>query len=550
MNVAFDPWIPLVTMEGKRKLASLAEVFTDGERYADLAVRPHERVSLMRLFLCVAHAALNGPKNYEEWCEVPKRLPGEAQKYLTKWKDSFELFHPEKPWLQVAGLDFLSVDKNADPDDTNGWATLNKISFTKVSGNNPALFDHDSSDQHYIEFDPEEIALNLLTFQNFFVAGGKASSRVWGKFEMNNPPNPKGGPCAGKSILFTFVRGKHLAESLHLNLNSIENLKLIYGGGKDWLGAPLWEIPIKNPADTDAIKNATQTHLGRLVPLTRLLRINHDRKRILLGAGFLYPKFQDESNPFHPDPFATVVVNSSGERELVSARPNVGVWRQLHSLMVRRADASSGCRGPICLLNTSPDSSFDVVVSSMLTNPKQAAEILDLLESVFHIPSQLFMPEGTISYEQGVKEAVSVSSRLGTAVSEYRKELDDKWLKTIKDFEKKTAKKSELEKARGKKFLESTSPLYAKASNHYWTTVEKNLPLLMAHIEAIDSDDANPTRDAWRKMLFVTALDAYTVACGQETPRQMRAFAKGMLVLSLKKKEDETDINEQEEDDA
>ena len=102
MNVAFDPWIPVVTLKGVRQLVSLEEVLTNGDRYSDLAVRPHERVSLMRLFLCVAHAALNGPKDYEEWKEVPARLPKTAKAYLEKWKDSFELFHKKKPWMQVA----------------------------------------------------------------------------------------------------------------------------------------------------------------------------------------------------------------------------------------------------------------------------------------------------------------------------------------------------------------------------------------------------------------------------------------------------------------
>ncbi|NLW36392.1 MAG: type I-E CRISPR-associated protein Cse1/CasA, partial [Syntrophorhabdus aromaticivorans] len=49
MNVAFDPWIPVVTPRGDRKLISLCSVFAEGEMFLDLAVRPHERVSLMRL---------------------------------------------------------------------------------------------------------------------------------------------------------------------------------------------------------------------------------------------------------------------------------------------------------------------------------------------------------------------------------------------------------------------------------------------------------------------------------------------------------------------
>jgi len=103
MNVAFDPWIPVVDTTGKRAMASLHDVLVQGKKFADLAVSPHERVSLTRLFLCIAHAALNGPKNYEEWREVPNRLPEAVNKYLTDWKDSFELFHKAKPWLQVAG---------------------------------------------------------------------------------------------------------------------------------------------------------------------------------------------------------------------------------------------------------------------------------------------------------------------------------------------------------------------------------------------------------------------------------------------------------------
>src|SRR5438094_827693 len=104
MNIASDPWIPVVDLTGTRLIVSLMDVFTDGWQYADLAVRPHERVSLMRLFLCVGHAALDGPKNYEEWRVVPKKLPDAARSYLTMWKDSFELFHEDRPWLQAAKL--------------------------------------------------------------------------------------------------------------------------------------------------------------------------------------------------------------------------------------------------------------------------------------------------------------------------------------------------------------------------------------------------------------------------------------------------------------
>ena len=89
MNVAFDPWIPVVTISGKPELASIETVLCNGEQFADLSVRPHERVALMRLLLCVAHAALEGPKDYDEWPEVEEKLPDALENYLAGWIDSY-----------------------------------------------------------------------------------------------------------------------------------------------------------------------------------------------------------------------------------------------------------------------------------------------------------------------------------------------------------------------------------------------------------------------------------------------------------------------------
>jgi CRISPR system Cascade subunit CasA len=528
MNVAFDPWIPVITLTGERAIISLCDAFTNGEQYADLAVRPHERVSLMRLFLCVAHASLKGPKNYPEWCDVPKKLPGAAGVYLKDWKDSFELFHKEKPWLQISELDLIPSETDNDVDEEKGWSRLGKLCFTRASGNNSTLFDHESDVGNFAEYSTAELALNVLTFQNFFVAGGKASSRVWGKLEMKNPPNPKGGPCSGKSILFTFLRGRNLIESIGLNLNTHEDLKLHYGEMNDWLGVPIWEQPITNPYDESAIANATRTHIGRFVPQTRHLRIHEDRKRVLLGAGFLYPKFQDENNIFKPDIFATAVVTRDDQTVLLSARPGKAIWRQLHALVVRRKNAESKNRGALCLLNIPVEMPCELIVCGMITNPKQAAEIVDLVESVFHVPARLQSPEGTAVYESEVRNAERISSRLGWAIEDYRSEIDGGWLGRVKGAGPKTG--------------ELKAKLHSIATTHYWTIVENNLSLLMAHIEAIGTDTVNSTRETWQKMLFSTACEAYRLACGQETPRQIKAFAKGFQKLTKRQDNSDTEI--------
>lgn len=529
MNVAFDPWIPVVTVEGTRHRASLIEVFTEGRRFADLAVRPHERVALMRLFLCVAHAALDGPKDYDEWRAAPDALPGAASRYLESWRDSFELFHPTKPWLQVADLDVIAEDSSDETSDEKGWSPLRKICYTRASGNTPTLFDHSANGAGFETYSDDEIALNLLTFQNYFVAGGKAASRKWGNHVMLNPPNPKGGPCSGKSILYAFIREKDVKGTVIANLSDYDDLKRFYNG--IFIGQPIWEYPIATPLDQGAIQNATQTHLGRLVPQTRILRLHEDRKKVLLGAGFLYPKFQDEKNPFLPDIYATVKTNSKDERELLSVRPGKALWRELHSIAVYKSADSQYARGPLCLKNVPETESCDLVVAAMVTNPNLAAEIVLLMESVFTIPARMRNEEGGNAYFQGVKSAELFANKLSWAIEGYREKIDGGWEGRLKSS---GAKKGELK-----------AKLHAAAARYYWTSVEKNLSLLMAHINAMGTEEFMPTQDAWRKMLYSTACDAYKTACGQETPRQMKAFSAGWRRLTSKDEDERSEGNEE-----
>jgi len=61
MNLATEAWIPVVSTGGQFKTVSLQELFEQSEQIRDLAVRPPERVALMRLFICIVQAALDGP---------------------------------------------------------------------------------------------------------------------------------------------------------------------------------------------------------------------------------------------------------------------------------------------------------------------------------------------------------------------------------------------------------------------------------------------------------------------------------------------------------
>lgn len=511
MNVAYDPWIPVVNATGERELASLCSVLTEGERYVDLAVRPHERVALMRLFLCVAHAALDGPKDYDEWQKVPQNLPVAARNYLDKWKDSFELFHPAKPWLQIVGIS----KENLAPTslmDTSGWTPVSKLNFTFATGNASTLFDHDGM-QINRPIEICETVVSMVTYQ-CFSPGGLISQVYWEGAQTSK--SSKDGPCVPASMIHALLRGRDLLDSICLNLLIYEDVGRHYPNQE--LGRPVWEMMPNSFSDEPAIKNATSTYLGRLAPLTRLIRLHPSGERMLLGDGLPYPTFVDG---FPAEPTSTVVVKKNKNEEaraILSYRPNKAFWRELGALVIKRRAGSPG--GPISLNALQEGEACDLIVSALA---RDKASIIDTSESIFHVPAQLRCGEGTEIYGMEVNKAEAIAQRLGWAVEDYRREIDGGWEGRVKGA--------------GPKSGDLKAKLHYLATNHFWTTVEKNLSFLMSHIETIGTDDAIFTRDAWRRMLFSTACDAYRIACSQETPRQMRAFAKGWQKLTARKDE-------------
>jgi CRISPR system Cascade subunit CasA len=509
MNVAFDPWIPVVTLGGKPKLASLCEVLTEGHLLADLAVRPHERVSLMRLFLCVAHAALDGPKDYDEWREVPARLPDAAKKYLEKWRDSFELFHATRPWLQIADL---KSGKSAE----EGWGPVSKLGFFMASGANTTLFDHEGMDNDGRQIPLAATVLSLLAFQ-CFSPGGLISQVMWDGVQTSK--SSKDGPCVSASMVHALLRRESLTLTIQANLPTYEDVAFAYGDCPE--GRPVWEKMPESLADEPAKRNATQSYLGRLVPLTRVARLHSDGSRMLMGEGLPYPPFTDG---FPPEPTAVVIVRTKEqkpERALLSYRPGHALWRELGAMVVKRN--AEGVGGPLSLRSLGERDGCDLIVSALA---RDQATILDTTESVYNISSRLRSTEGCSLYQTEIQKAEELAKRLGWAIEDYRRTLDGGWEGRVKGAG--PGKGELLNKLRG------------TGSTQYWTAVEKSLGLLMAHIEALATDQAVPTREAWRIMLWKTACEAYQAVCGQETPRQIKAFTEGWKKLNSKPKEPET----------
>ncbi|RLB87333.1 MAG: type I-E CRISPR-associated protein Cse1/CasA, partial [Deltaproteobacteria bacterium] len=126
MNLIGDPWIPVIFEEGVTRLVSLQELYEKAEVIRDLILNPPQRISVMRLLICISQAALDGPTDEDDWLSCRELIIPESLKYLEARRGKFELFG-EQPFLQV---------KDLDPIDN---ATLDKLDFGLASGNNPTL---------------------------------------------------------------------------------------------------------------------------------------------------------------------------------------------------------------------------------------------------------------------------------------------------------------------------------------------------------------------------------------------------------------------------
>ena len=362
MNLTTDPWIPIVSADGTAGLGSLVDVFQRGRDISDLAVRPHERVALMRLLLCVSHAALDGPADHEDWRTCLDRLPRAASNYLAKWRASFELYG--------GGPRFQQWMAKSEPT----LMSPHKLAF--VDKDSATLFNHDATPDTALQ--TSILALALVTFQSF-AAGG----RVEGSADAL-----KAGLCRQGSALHCFIRRDSVLTTIHANLltkDQVQGLAPLH-----W-GRPLWEFRALSAEElTPYRKEINFGYLSRLVPSTRCLWIQEDQTNVAAYGGLSF-----SGHPDMREPTTTVVRNKKGERSVVPGRVHEAPWRELHSVMVRRATATD-VGGPLAFENLDSNCAFDIWTGALAGDQ---AKVVDTIEAVYHVPAAMLQTTGQRCYE-------------------------------------------------------------------------------------------------------------------------------------------------------
>ncbi|CAM3627476.1 Type I-E CRISPR-associated protein Cse1/CasA [Deinococcus saxicola] len=107
-NLLHQPWIPVRPADGGPvREVGLRELLLRASEFGRIDdPSPLVTVALLRLSLALLHRALRGPKNAEQAAEwFQGDFPAEKlEEYFREWEDSFDLFHPEKPFWQLRGL--------------------------------------------------------------------------------------------------------------------------------------------------------------------------------------------------------------------------------------------------------------------------------------------------------------------------------------------------------------------------------------------------------------------------------------------------------------
>ena len=488
MNLVSDPWIPVTDRKHNFQRVSLEQLFQRAAEIGDLAVNPAQRIALMRLLICITQAALNGPRNEGQWLDCQQAIPAEAKDYLAKWQPAFGLFG-RQPFMQVPDLE--CKDK--------GLRVIRALDWRSPFGGSATV--HFARDIGYASMMPEpaQSALDLLCLLNFS-PGGKVGQAVWhGKdFSSSTFQAPN------LNILHTFVKGQDLLETIWLNLICKEGPASLESLPQAEWGKPTWELFPAGPDDEKAISNATSSYLGRLVPLTRLVRILDGQDRCIVGPP---PKaLKPRPLPAFRDPFATVVA-SKKDCDYLKVSSSKHIWRELGSILsLSKVNGLQKAALPLARIRRLKEASglntIEIWTGGLETGAT-AAKLNDLLEWNLTLPPAQFEQSALARYQAGVELAERADKVLRAAVKKY-------WKGFNRD---------------GK-----TIP-YDRASGRFWSDLDAGFNLL---VETASAPEAS-LNESWYPRVRRAMENAFGASCPHVAARQIQVFAEARTGLRLKK---------------
>ncbi len=481
-NLCTNPWLPVTLKSGECGLFSLYETYSRMEEIKDLNLSPKERISVMRLLLCITQRAFKGPEDEAEREECQDRIIPESLAYLRQWEEAFNLCGDDGGFLQVPQLKALS-DKEPQ--------SSSKLDLTLSSGNNTTLFDNEGGMLRERTF--SSTVLSILTFQNFAPCGMTGVAEWNGKRTAEKAPDScPGGVCAAGSALNLFLLGHNLLETVWMNLTPANTIPSSMS-----FGIPVWEKMPCSLNDEEAICNATRTYLGRLVPISRSIRLyGEEQEYAIIARGPEYPTYNDKGSVVYYEPSTRLVRIKEGTKKgnlaLVGANLSKALWRNLPAMLRSISDIDGSNRSVYD--NEELPEHFDIWIGALVLDK---AKILGEMESIFpKVGKSVFSQDSVDSMNCALKVAEKKRSKLVSAICSYHSCLND-------PFDKK-------------------SESLAHAGDLFWGALSSHQNRFIETALGGSSDAGK----AWERLCDKAALHAYNLSCPHSTDRQIEAWAK------------------------
>ena len=338
-NLIDEPWIRVMDSNCNISEVSLKDAILNAHNYKSLSGElPTQDIAVMRLMLAVLHTVFsradeNGNESLLEedsedealyrWKALWKkgRFSEKAiDDYFEKWHERFWLFHPERPFGQVAGL---TIGTDYDAPKLNGEISesSNKVRFFSMySGNEKSSLTYPQAARWLLYLNAYDDTSSKPTKEGKAKAGGSL-------------PSPGVGWLGKLGLIY--ITGNNLFETLMLNLILVNENKVQENQN------PLWEQ--EKVSDAERTEIALPYDLAALYTLQsrRILLIRKDNKVVsykLLGGDF----FEKENAFFEP-----MTVWSSPKKDNGVSSPkrhdsSKQMWREFSVLFEEKENKQAG----------------------------------------------------------------------------------------------------------------------------------------------------------------------------------------------------------------
>ncbi|MFD5805903.1 type I-E CRISPR-associated protein Cse1/CasA [Streptomyces sp. NPDC127020] len=326
------PWIGVLRCDGSQDELSLGQVFAQADDLrcvvGELAT---QEFSLVRLLLAIAHDALDGPGDIEDWADLweDPACFAPIQAYLEQQRERFDLLHPVTPFLQTAGLRTAKDEV----------FSLNRI-VADVPAGEP-FFSARMPDVERLTF--AEAARWVVHVHAYDTSGIKTGMAGDGRVK-GGKVYPLGTGWAG-GLGGVFVEGGTLRETLLLNLVAADTEGLGFSCGD----RPAWRREPCGPGSD----GRSPTGLRDLYTWqSRRVRLHHDADGVhgvVLGYGDpLISRNMHVSEPmtaWRRSPAQEKKLGQSPVYLPLEHDPDRSAWRGIAALLADRLENAGGAEG-------------------------------------------------------------------------------------------------------------------------------------------------------------------------------------------------------------